>query len=49
MMVDFISIYKVDLFDIEIGILHQIMGVITKTKCNNKQSLDKFPSLRFEN
>ena len=25
------------------------MGVITKSKCNNKHSSDKFPGLRFEN
>ena len=29
-------------------IYHQIMGVITKGKCNNRHSSDKFPGLRFE-
>ena len=45
----FIAIHKRDLFDVKMEIYHRTMGVITKDKCNNRHSSDKFPSLHFEN
>ena len=48
-MVGLISIHKGDSFDVKMEIYYQTMGVITKGKCNNRHSLDKFPGLRFEN
>ena len=49
MMVGLIPIHKGDSFDVKMEIYHQTMGVITKGKCNNRHSSDKFPGLRFEN
>lgn len=36
MIVGLIFLYIKNLFDIKIEIYYQIMGVITKTKCNNR-------------
>ena len=49
MMVGLIPIYKGDSFDVKMEIYQQTMGIITKGKCNNRHSSDKFPGLRFEN
>ena len=49
MMVDLIPIYKEDSFDVKMEIYHQTIEIITKSKCNNRHSSDKFPGLRFEN
>lgn len=48
-IVNLISIYKKDLFDVKIEIYYQTMRIITKSKYNNKYSLDKFLNLHFEN
>lgn len=49
MMVSLILIYKRDLFDIKMEIYYWAIKVITKIKCNEKHSLDKFLGLHFEN
>ena len=48
-MVSLITIHKKDLFNVKIEIYHQKIRVITKNKCNNKYSSNKFPGLYFEN
>lgn len=48
-MISLIFIYKEDLFNIKIEIYYQTMGVIIKSRCSNRYSLDKFPDLRFKN
>lgn len=49
MIVGLIPIYKGDLFHVKMKIYYQIIGVITKNKCNKRYSSDKFPGLPFEN
>ncbi len=49
LMVGLIPIHKGDSFDVKMEIYHQTMRVITKDKCSNRHSLDKFPGLRFGN
>lgn len=48
MIVGFIFIYIKDLFNIKIQIYYQIIKVISKNKCNNRYSLNKFPNLGFK-
>lgn len=48
-MIRLINIYKKDLFDNKIKIYHEIIKIITKSKCNEKYLLNKYLGLCFQN